>query len=663
MEDDLDLARTLEAVDPELARTLVKEPRRTIVPESAPPSEIAALTTLRLLGASVDGRIALHRTLGEGGMGVVHLATQATIGRHVAVKTLRAGHGDAGATLRILREAWVTGALEHPNVVPVYDIGLDAAGAPVIVMKRIEGRAWADLVHAPDEIARRFGAADALEWNLRTLASVCNAVDFAHSRGILHRDLKPENVMIGAFGEVYVLDWGLAVSTRDDPSGRLPPAAEATEVAGTPCYMAPEMLLGGGPMLSPRTDVYLLGAIFYEICAGAPPHQGASVMAMFSSVLTGELRFPEGFPAEARAICQKALSRDPAARHESAGALRAAIEDYLRHRGSRKLAWEAKRSLHRLLHAIEHEPPGEDRTLAVFNLLGECRFGYRAALSAWPENEAARRDLDRALLAVIGHELEGGDPLTAATLLREVEAAPPDLPARIEAATRARAEQDARLRRLEADHDPRIGTRTRTFIGAVFGSAWMAIPLVGFWRQLHGEGPTYTHALTLSGALLLLGLAFFAWARETLTKTQFNRRIAATLAAQLTLQMVLAAGAYLAGISPAHLMLLLLFTFSLTEGLMAIWVERWFALPAVAAVLAFLVAAARPDLVFPAMSAQNLVFTVVLVRFWFPRDTLAKMMQARDALRKQARRWLEEGYGAPAGTKPGALRDGDGEGG
>jgi serine/threonine-protein kinase len=653
--DDLDLARTLQVrldEDPELATTLVREPRRTIVPgRAAPAAAVAALAELRALGASMEGRFTVHHPIGEGGMGIVHLATQATVGRPVAVKTLREGGGDEAATLRILREAWVTGALEHPNIVPVYDVGVDADGAPVIVMKRIEGRTWAELLHAPAELARRFSAFDALEWNLRTLASVCNAVDFAHSRGILHRDLKPENVMVGAFGEVTVLDWGLAVSVRADPGGRFPLAVEATDIAGTPCYMAPEMLLGGGAALSPRTDVYLLGAIFYEICAGAPPHEGATVEAMLSSVLLSAPRFPQSFPAEAQGICQRAMSRDPAGRYESAGALRAAIEGYLRHRGSRKLAWEAKRSLTRLLHAIEHEPPGEDRTLAVFNLLGECRFGYRAALAAWPDNEAARRDLDRALLAVIEHELAGGDPLAAAPLLREVSATPPDLPARVEAATRARAEQDERLRRLELDHDPRVGTRTRTFIGAIYGVSWTLIPALGWVYAPRGSAPSHQTQAAISAGLLALGLLLFAWARETLTKTQFNRRIAATLGLQLALQILLVAGASLAGLSPAHGLWLLVFSWSLTMTMLAVWVERWFAVPAATSALAFLVAAARPELVYAAMTLENLVFTAVLVRFWFPRDTLAKMKERRDALRRRARRWLEDAYGGegPAG--------------
>src|SRR5262249_23601042 len=154
--------------------------------------------------------------------------------------------------------------------------------------------------------------------------------------------------------------------------------------------------------------------------------------ALVASVLLSAPRFPPTFPAEARAICAKALSRDPRERFASAEALGRAIDEYLKHRGSRRLAHEAKQSLTHLARVIEGEPAGEERTLAIANLLGECRFGYRAALSAWPENEVARHGLDRALLLVIEQELAEGEPHAAANLLREVAAPPSDVVTRVD---------------------------------------------------------------------------------------------------------------------------------------------------------------------------------------------------------------------------------------
>ncbi len=643
--DPLHLAKTIEArlaVDLELARTIVDHPQTTIIPSrSISSGAMAALGALRALGATLGGKIDVHHTIGEGGMGVVHLATQATLGRHVAVKTLRKGMGDEDAALRILREAWITGALEHPNVVPVHDVGVDASGAPVIVMKRIEGRVWSHLMRDAAEITRRFAVTDPLDWNLRTLVSVCNAVHFAHSRGILHRDLKPDNVMIGEFGEVYVLDWGIAVSLKDDPSGRLPAASDARDIAGTPHYMAPEMLLGEPSAYSPRTDVYLLGGILFEIFAGEPPHKGNDVHAIVTNILLSAPTFAPNFPAEAKRICLRALEREPGNRFESALELRLAIDEYLRHRGSRKLAHDAKQSLTLLQKAIDGDTPGEDRKLAVANLLGECRFGYHAALSAWPANETARNGLDRALLLVIEHELAEGSPATAATLLREVSAPPADVAARVKAAVATQTEEDERLRRMEGDLDPTVGGRTRAFIMGLFGLAWTVSPMAGWAYSQHVGKVSYFDSTVLPAVVfLLLGLVAFVWARDTLTKTALNRRLSQTFALYFAAHCVLGAGGWLAGISPTFIHTMIMFAWGLMYTLLAVWTERWFALPAATCGLTFLVASGFPGLMYPLMSLDNLVLTVVVVKVWFPRQDLARIQERRREIRGRALRWV-----------------------
>jgi serine/threonine-protein kinase len=390
--------------------------------------------------------------------------------------------------------------------------------------------------------------------------------------------------------------------------------------------------------------VYLLGAIFYEIFAGEPPHKGSDMHAFVTDILVSARHFPPSFPAEARRICAKALGREPAERFESAEALRLAIDEYLRHRGSRKLAHDAKQSLVLLQKTVEQDAAGEERMLAVANLLGECRFGYHAALQAWPDNEAARHGLDRALLLVVDLELADGNPAAAATLLREVTDKPADVTARVEAAVEARAKEDARLHRIEEDHDPTIGTRTRTFLSAFFGLAWTAAPLVG-WAYARRVGHiSYLDASVLPAIVfIVLGLGAFVWARETLLRTSLNRRLALTFVLYMVLQVFLGVGGWLGGVSPTHLHLFYLFAWGLTYGMLAVWAERWLVVPAATCAISFVVAAVFPQVMYVLMSLCNLTLTIVMVKVWFPRQDLARIHERRRVLRARARQWLRGG--------------------
>ncbi|MGM0559223.1 MAG: serine/threonine-protein kinase, partial [Myxococcota bacterium] len=200
----------------------------------APDDSASTINTLPRMTVEVEpselpADLKVTETLGEGGMGIVRLARQSPLERDVAVKTSKK-LTDPGAIHGLLQEAFITGHLEHPNVIPIYTLGQDESGAPLIVMKRVEGISW--LAKLDDETLD-------LEYHIDVLRQVANAVRFAHSKGIVHRDIKPENVMIGDFGEVYLLDWGIALSL-DEPKG-LMPTRENAKMAGTAQYMAPEM--------------------------------------------------------------------------------------------------------------------------------------------------------------------------------------------------------------------------------------------------------------------------------------------------------------------------------------------------------------------------------------------------------------------------------------
>ncbi|HEU4405947.1 MAG TPA: serine/threonine-protein kinase [Polyangiaceae bacterium] len=294
--------------------------------------------------AGFEQRYEARGLLGEGGMGEVRLFKDRLIGREVALKVLRPG-GSSLAELRerFVREARVQGQLEHPALVPVYDLGVTPGGEAYFTMKRVRGKTL-------DEIVRLLAAGDRAAAEkytrrrlLTALRSVCLAVDFAHRRGVLHRDLKPANVILGDFGEVYVLDWGLAkVAGADDPAFEpldqpAPgPAGRTLEGAmlGTPGYMAPEQVRGDNARLGPPADIYALGAILFEAVALERLHDGLNVHAVLGSTLLGvearaSARGRFDVPPELEAICVRATALDPAERYPSARALSDDLERFL----------------------------------------------------------------------------------------------------------------------------------------------------------------------------------------------------------------------------------------------------------------------------------------------------------------------------------------------
>ena len=201
--------------------------------------------------------------IGEGGMGIVQQARQNSLNRIVAIKIM-GGYKGVDAESHFMQEATVTGSLEHPNIVPIYDMGRNEDGQPFYTMKRINGTPWAKTLLEK-------GLMD----NIEILLRICDAVAYAHSRGIIHRDIKPENVMIGEFGETLLMDWGLAAGMWDGAAA--PRVRYEDAIAGTPAYMAPEMAKGEEDNIGFHSDIYLLGAVLYEIITFEQPHNGGSV--------------------------------------------------------------------------------------------------------------------------------------------------------------------------------------------------------------------------------------------------------------------------------------------------------------------------------------------------------------------------------------------------
>jgi hypothetical protein len=550
----------------------------------------------------------LGDTIGRGGMGLVRVADQSALGRRVAVKTLRGDQKDPALALYLIREAWITGGLEHPNIVPVYALGVDQDGLPMMVMKRIEGTLWTTSLRDP---------ARDLKWHLRILTQVCRAAEFAASRGLIHRDLKPDNVMIGTFGEVYVLDWGIAVSLEDDRGGRLPLAKDVRGISGTPAYMAPEMVSGSGAGLSARTDVYLLGAVLHELITKAQLHQGETVQAVLLAALASE-RYDYGpdVPNELAAIVDQATAKEPAQRFESSTALREAIELFLERDGSRQLLEQAEQRM-----AAWAELDGTDAG-KVAALYHEARFAFQQALLAWPGNTAAEAGLVGCLNQKLEQDLARDDLDSASAVIAELGEGRPDLDERLEAlrnrVAKRRTEIEA-LRRLEASRNLDVGRRTRAFLMLIAAIGAGGIPLVAHFAIQAGRVIDYRYYY-VTGVLKLLGaIALAIWARDTLTRTQVNKQLTITVLMLVGVELIARTFGEHFGRPIGYSLIVDFAAYLLVNTTLAITVDKRLAIGSLFWVIGAIVAGTHIELVHLSLGLCHLGASLNAAAMWRPR--------------------------------------------
>ncbi len=319
-----------------------------------PPASVD-LSAMPLHEMSADQRYSRERALGEGGMGEILLVHDERLRRKVALKRMRADATSDEGRARFLREGRIQAQLEHPNIVPVYDMGIGLGGASYFTMRRVHGRTLGEIIEALREGDTTIGTHFGTHKLLNIFCSVCLTLEFAHSHGVVHRDLKPDNVMLGEFGEVNVLDWGLAKVAGErevSPSelatalGKKTPSlmdvradgASPTVVGavmGTPGFMAPEQVRGELDRVGPEADVYALGSILFEILTLQPLHDVRGGSPKMISTLDGadaraRARAPERDVAlELERICIKATASEPEDRFRSARALCDEVQNYL----------------------------------------------------------------------------------------------------------------------------------------------------------------------------------------------------------------------------------------------------------------------------------------------------------------------------------------------
>ncbi|MCO4772441.1 MAG: serine/threonine protein kinase [Deltaproteobacteria bacterium] len=585
----------------------------------------------RVLSALLDGgristptrRLEVGDVLGMGGMGVVHRGTQASLDREVAIKAVRPDKRSDDTTVKLLQEAWIAGTLQHPNIVPIYDIAVGGEGEPLIVQQRIEGTAWSELLDDDDLVRSTFVVSDPFEWHLRVLAQVCNAVAYAHARGIVHLDIKPSNVMVGSFGEVFLLDWGLAMALTDDGSGRLPLAAANEDVIGTPAFMAPEMLTQGDEPLTERTDVYLLGATLYRLCAGRPPHRGGNPIATMFAAATKEPPPLEGVSEELAAICARCMSTAPGDRIQTAESLRQALQAFLEHRGAIRLAEEATDKLEALEALWGDDPDAPDapeRDDAVRVFFSEARFGLEQAIAVWADEPLAREGLRRLRLGMARWELRRNRPHAAQTLLATLPDPPGDLTAEVRQRIEELGRLGARVEELQAladQQDLTVGMRTRVFITGVLGLCFTALPIL---RVLRPPPDELNWSLTVASPLAFLTIftLLVVWARDSMMRSAINRRTVGTVYVLLGCQALLTLAAQAVGLSPAQVLPLLMVLWASVAGLYAVHVESRLVVTAVGYVAAMAAALAWPSAQWWFAAAANFVFTVNALVIWWP---------------------------------------------
>jgi tetratricopeptide (TPR) repeat protein len=345
-------------------------------------------------------RFEILRELAHGGMGCIMEAWDRRHERHVAIKLLL--RSDAAARARFVREAKLTARLQHPGIVPVHEAGRWSDDEPFFAMKLVEGRPLDQVVAGTSRVDERLAL-------LPNVIAMTDALAYAHDRGFVHRDLKPANVLVGAFGETVVIDWGLAkvvgaagpAQPAEGTSGamRADHSAELTQegaAVGTPAYMPPEQARGED--IDARADVYALGALLYHVLAGAPPYAGSSGSGVIERVLAGpppllRVRVAE-VPADLAAIVQKAMSRDPAGRYRDA---RAMAEDLRRFQAGQLVGAHAY-SLGLLLRrwVVRHRAIVATASVLVAALLATVTMSVGRIVSERNRAQAAQREAEQA---------------------------------------------------------------------------------------------------------------------------------------------------------------------------------------------------------------------------------------------------------------------------
>ncbi len=310
------------------------EPEPVRVSENIPVDAPASLSSAAIKAEKIPSppHLVVRAELGRGGMGHVHPAMDRSLLRDVALKRLDKAFADKSFySDAFIAEAQITGQLEHPNIVPVHELSIDEQGIPFFTMKLVQGTAFDAWLHK-----HKVGTVERIEGGIEILVKVCDAMAYAHHRGVIHRDLKPENIMVGAFGQVYLMDWGLARLMRSVPASGSDAMMNRPGPVGTPEFMAPEQARGKIEDVDERSDIFGLGALLYEILSGDCPYGKGPVNVILKRAAEGDVVSIDeacqryAIAKRIRAVAGRATDPDPNKRFQTVTEFQDALVAFLK---------------------------------------------------------------------------------------------------------------------------------------------------------------------------------------------------------------------------------------------------------------------------------------------------------------------------------------------
>jgi eukaryotic-like serine/threonine-protein kinase len=494
--------------------------RKTVTEET---TEINSSSTVNL-DPSIQNQmtdLSFGKILGVGGAGYVQLAWQHSLAREVAIKRISGDWKTSNKAKSLVREARLAGFLEHPNILPIHLLAQNEEGEPLIIMKRVEGQNWS-------EILKKEGAlylpkqGEVLVKNLKIFIQVCRALEYTHSRNVLHLDIKPENIMIGEYGEVYLVDWGVGMYEE-----RLPQLAEHY-IAGTPSFMASEMVQGL-KYSSKASDIALLGSTLHYLLMGTYRYQGKDILnVLYQAGKAEAASYPFEVHTELAHIINKACHKNSEERFKSVYDLRCAIEAYLDHRSAFTLFHES----FVMMKSLEQEiftAFSTDQVEAFREKALTCRITLAHTLSIWPDYQEALRSLQLLLRLCCAFEIQQDNLTAAETYYNELIEDDHQLYQDLMQAKKSKQQQiqdHARLLDLEEDLSFKANHNLQWVSAVLHGLLWASCLSI-FSYLNRNEIIPFTNELNLiasSWALGVMILIFFGL-KSFFTDTQWRKKI------------------------------------------------------------------------------------------------------------------------------------------